>query len=155
MIHGNSVPISPRDLPVSQYQLKQTVYTKEEVDTLLEEKMQMVFVDELPASGEPNVIYCLLSDKQESGNLYDEYIWRNDQWEQVGSDVKLIDLENYYTKTEIDNNIYTKTQSDNNYYKKNQVYTKTEVDAKVQQVTAQQYSKLTPTNNVMYCITDD
>ena len=57
-------------------------------------------VTELPETGESNVIY--LVPKQDTGdnNIFDEYIYVNNDWELIGNTD--IDLSNYYTKSEID-----------------------------------------------------
>ncbi len=52
-------------------------------------------VDELPETGEPNVIYFVPSDDPSEQNVYDEYMWRDDAWEMVGKST--IDLSNYVT----------------------------------------------------------
>ena len=48
-----------------------------------------------------STIYLVPSLDVETQNLYDEYIYVNNNWEKIGS--KSIDLSNYYTKTQIDN----------------------------------------------------
>lgn len=53
-----------------------------------------VLVNELPSSGDANIIYLLSSDNK-------PYEWKSTgQWEQIGS--TSVNLTNYYTKTEID-----------------------------------------------------
>lgn len=60
---------------------------------------EIVIVDSLPDSGEPNKIYFV---KKSSflNDTYDEYMWINEAWEKLGT--TSIDLSNYYTKTEAD-----------------------------------------------------
>ena len=57
-------------------------------------------VTELPEIGESNVIY--LVPKQDTGDndVFDEYLYVNDEWELIGTTD--IDLSNYYTKSEVD-----------------------------------------------------
>lgn len=77
-------------------------------------------VDELPASGEQSTIYLIANDK----GSFTEYLWLEEtsKWEELG-DVSKIDLSNYFTKSEI-NTMFA------NYYTKDEVYSKTESDAK-------------------------
>ena len=57
-------------------------------------------VTELPETGEANVIYLVPKETEDENNVFDEYIWINDEWELIGTTD--IDLSNYYTKSEID-----------------------------------------------------
>ena len=89
-------------------------YTKSVVDSKLSNLTNFHFekVDELPQTGESNVIYLVPSANQTTGNEYDEYYWdaTSNTFETLGSTA--IDLSNYYTKTEVDNNYYTKSNID-------------------------------------------
>ena len=97
-------------------------YTKAVVDSKLSNLTNFHFekVDELPQSGESNVIYLVPSANQTTGNEYDEYYWdvTTNTFETLGSTA--IDLSNYYTKNEtlsseqIAENYYDKTESDSN-----------------------------------------
>lgn len=44
-----------------------------------------IIVDELPATGQSNVMYLLRIPNPEGGNLFEEYIWVENDWELVGS----------------------------------------------------------------------
>lgn len=68
-------------------------------------------VQELPATGESGIIY-LISNSGTAPNVYDEYIWVNNNFEKIGSTE--IDLSNYYTKTEADNKFQVKLVSGTN-----------------------------------------
>lgn len=57
-------------------------------------------VTELPETGEANVIYLVPKQDEDENNVFDEYIWINDDWELIGTTD--IDLSNYYTKSEVD-----------------------------------------------------
>lgn len=57
-------------------------------------------VTELPEIGEANVIYLVPKQDEDENNVFDEYIWINDDWELIGTTD--IDLSNYYTKSEVD-----------------------------------------------------
>ena len=43
------------------------------------------FVDALPTPGEEQKIYCIPSESPEENNLFDEYIFKNNRWEKIGS----------------------------------------------------------------------
>lgn len=57
-------------------------------------------VTELPETGESNVIYLVPKQDEDENNVFDEYLYVNDEWELIGTTD--IDLSNYYTKSEID-----------------------------------------------------
>ena len=50
-------------------------------------------VSELPASGQPNILYLVAKSSAASGDGYDEYLYINGGWERVGSTD--IDLSGY------------------------------------------------------------
>lgn len=52
-------------------------------------------VEELPEVGDPTVLYLLAREDPDEGNYYDEYLWYDNQWEQIGS--TQIDLSDYCT----------------------------------------------------------
>lgn len=56
-------------------------------------------VQTLPQSGEKGTIYLVLNSG-ETPNIYDEYIWVDNKWEQIGTTE--VDLSNYYNKSETD-----------------------------------------------------
>lgn len=57
-------------------------------------------VQTLPQTGESNVIYLVPKSTSETDNVFDEYIWIDNDWELIGDTE--IDLSDYYTKTETD-----------------------------------------------------
>ena len=57
--------------------------------------LEIQIVDELPEVGQEGILYLVPSEDSSEGNLYEEYVWVNDTWEQVGS--ASIDLSNYAT----------------------------------------------------------
>ena len=65
--------------------------------------IEFQIVEELPASGASNVIYLLPLEDSEEDNIYEEYIWVNNDWELIGT--TNIDLSDYYTKSETDTQI--------------------------------------------------
>lgn len=56
-------------------------------------------VDQLPSTGETNVIYLVKKVGSEF-DVHDEYVFVNSKWEKIGSTD--VDLSNYYTKEEVD-----------------------------------------------------
>ena len=57
-------------------------------------------VQELPATGEAHTLYFVPSADPKTQNIYDEYLYANNAWEQVGSTA--VDMSDYYTKTQVD-----------------------------------------------------
>ena len=57
-------------------------------------------VQELPATGEAHTLYFVPSADPKTQNIYDEYLYANNAWEQVGSTA--VDMSDYYTKAEVD-----------------------------------------------------
>jgi len=68
--------------------------------------LKVEVVEELPEIGEANILY--LVPKQDTGDndVFDEWLYIEDEWEHIGTTD--IDLSNYYTKDEV----YNKTQID-------------------------------------------
>lgn len=111
------------------YYLKSETYTKQEVVALINQITTINFkvVDELPGSGESNLIY--LVKKEGSGDdVHDEYIWVEGKWEKIGSTT--VDLTNYYTKTDADGrfalkasiaDMLTKTEANSIYATKSEL----------------------------------
>ena len=56
-------------------------------------------VQELPATGDAHTLYFVPSADPQTQNIYDEYLYTNNAWEQVGSTA--VDLSDYYTKTQV------------------------------------------------------
>ena len=82
---------------------KSTTYTKTEINDIIEtlETGSRQIVQELPASGDPMVIYMVPKSTSQTNNSYDEYIWTAaGAWEKIGDTE--IDLSDYYTKDETD-----------------------------------------------------
>lgn len=55
----------------------------------------------LPEAGLPNTIYLLINPDGEEPNIYDEYLFIDNEWEKIGSGSGF-DLSSYYTKTQVD-----------------------------------------------------
>ena len=76
-------------------------YTKEEVDNMISAipKFDIEVVDSLPVSQiSTTTIYLLRNSGEETGNLYDEYIYTT-EWEKLGT--QTVDLSNYPTTDEM------------------------------------------------------
>lgn len=71
-------------------------------------------VTELPETGEANVIYLVPKQDEDENNVFDEYIWINDDWELIGTTD--VDLSNYLAKDNITS--YTPTGTYNPATKK-------------------------------------
>lgn len=86
------------------YYLKSETYTKTEVNSLIGQIQTTHFevVEELPETGESNVIY-LVPKEGESQNVYNEFIWVNNDWELIG-DTKA-DLTGYATEAWVNTQI--------------------------------------------------
>lgn len=60
---------------------------------------KQTIVSELPASGVSGTIYLKSSTSTSTNNIYDEFIYINNKWEEIGTTE--IDLTNYLKKTDI------------------------------------------------------
>lgn len=65
-------------------------------------------VQQLPATGDPHTIYFVPSSDPQTGNTYDEFLYVDGGWEQVGSTA--IDMSDYYTKSEVDDLLEDKAE---------------------------------------------
>ena len=86
---------------LQNYYLKTETYTKEEVNTLINNISSISFavVEELPEQDiSTSTIYLVPITGQT--NVYMQYMYIDDEWAQLGSTA--IDLSNYYTKAQID-----------------------------------------------------
>lgn len=77
-------------------------YTKAETNELVSKipKFVIEVVDTLPTENISNTTVYLLKSSEEAPNLYTEYIYVNEAWEELGA--QTVDLSDYYTKTETD-----------------------------------------------------
>ena len=81
---------------LANYYTKTQTYTKEEVNSLVGQLVQIQVVSSLPQSGQANTIYLVPSGGSQP-DVYDEYVWVNRAWEQIGNTE--VDLSNYLQKT--------------------------------------------------------
>ena len=94
---GDSVEYDDSELRI----LINNRYTKEEVDNMISAipKFDIEVVNSLPISEiSTTTIYLLRNSGDETGNLYDEYIYTT-QWEKLGT--QTVDLSNYPTINEM------------------------------------------------------
>lgn len=85
---------------LNNYYLKNDTYTKTEVQNLINSitKVTIQKVDRLPVTGQPNVIYFVPKAHTETSNIYDEFIWIDNDWENIG-DTELDNLDLDIIKT--------------------------------------------------------
>ena len=107
---------------LTYYYKKSETYTQAEVNALIGSIVTISFlvVQTLPQTGEANIIYLVPAEDPNPDNIYEEYIYVNNNWEMIGT--TKVDLSNYYTKTETDTLLNGKVDkdgdkvlSDNNY----------------------------------------
>lgn len=60
-----------------------------------------------PASGDMNKIHLVPSDETATKNVYKEYIWKGDAWEQLGEYQSTVDLTPYFKKEDITQTVTT------------------------------------------------
>lgn len=83
----------------------QNYMTSDEVSRAIEDAIGKVVtitfktVNQLPSSGDANIIYLVPSDTPGDKNVKDEYMWIDGTWEKIGS--TSINLSNYWSKDEL------------------------------------------------------
>lgn len=86
---------------LTNYYLKTETYTQTEVNNLIGQikTIQISVVESLPDTGQSNIIYLVDKASPQTSNVYDEYIWIEDEnkFEKIGDTE--IDLTDYLTKT--------------------------------------------------------
>lgn len=77
-------------------------YTKTETDKMVSDcsGVSVMIVGSLPSQGNEKILYFTPTSHASLGNIYDEYMWINGKWEEIGS--SYTDLSNYYNKSQID-----------------------------------------------------
>ena len=102
----------PSDYIPTEEEKSQIEALIDQLDELIEEveslpSMNREVVESLPTTDiDPNVIYMVLREDSEPNNIYDEWLYINDEWEKIGSTET--DLSDYYTKTQADNKFVEK-----------------------------------------------
>lgn len=89
--------------------------------------IKTLMVEELPEIGEEGVLYFVPKTDAEEKDLYDEYMWIDGAYEFLGSKTIKIDLDDYYTKNEVDTKLddYAKEEELTDYAKKSEIPSKT------------------------------
>lgn len=94
------------DLPADK--LPDTVYSKTETDSKISQaiaasqhlkRVVLGSASALPGTGEDNVIYMVPDASGEGENIYNEFMWINSKWEEIGN--SKVDLTNYATKSDV------------------------------------------------------
>lgn len=95
------------------YYLKSETYTRDEVNAAIQRMQKAAFkiVNELPEVGDFNLVYLLPKEDSDTVDLYDEYVYIDGKWERIGSTA--INLDDYYTKTEVNSEITEATKYTN------------------------------------------
>ena len=77
-----------------------TTYSSNKITQLLADAgFDVSIAQSLPASGDAHTIFFIPSSDPQTQNVYDEYLYVGNAWEQIGSTA--IDLSNYATKNDI------------------------------------------------------
>lgn len=89
------------------YYTKSQTYTQSEVNNLISTIpiFSIEVVNALPVSDISTTTVYLVPSNSETGDIYKEYIYVNNNWELLG--IQKADLTNYYTKSETDSAIAT------------------------------------------------
>ncbi len=64
-------------------------------------EIDFVVVAELPETGRKGTVYFVRGEGSETEQQYNEYVWLDSAWEQLGKSVVEIDLSNVYSKAEV------------------------------------------------------
>ena len=85
---------------LDNYYKKSETYTKTETQNLVNSliKVTIQVVETLPTTGQANVIYFVPKLHTEYNNVYDEFVWINNAWENIG-DTELDNLDISATKS--------------------------------------------------------
>lgn len=99
---------------LTNYYNRQNSYSKSEINDLLTWLVGLSFevVTELPETGRNWVIYLMLNEWEEE-NVYDEYVWIDDQEKFEKLWTVKCDFSDYYTKWETDNLLNEKIEKPN------------------------------------------
>lgn len=96
---------------LTYYYTTSNTYTKTEVDTLIGNinQFKVEIVSVLPIQDIDTHTIYLVAKTGSTGDIYNEYIYINNNWELIGSTE--VDLSNYYTKGETDTLLSSKANS--------------------------------------------
>ena len=118
---------------LTYYYTKSETYTQTEIDNMVSAipKFAIEVVQSLPSSDiSGTTVYLLTVQNNEQNNLYDEYIYVNNDWELLGT--QSVDLSGYYTSAQVDALLSGLSLSGHTH--DDRYYTETEIDAKVQEI---------------------
>ena len=73
--------------------------------------INLLIVNELPLVGREDTLYFVPKTDTEESDMYDEYVWINNDWELIGEKQITVDLSDYYTKTEMNSLLNGKTDA--------------------------------------------
>lgn len=112
------------DVDIPSSSLPDDVYTKTQTDAAIASAvagaghLSRNVVEELPPTGEDNVIYMVSNPSGGSQNVYDEYMYINGQFEKIGTSE--VDLSNYVTNASLTSRLegYATTESLDSYLTK-------------------------------------
>ena len=98
---GLSTRINKSVNDLTNYYNKTNSYSKTEVDNMISAipKFDIEVVNSLPSSNISETTIYLLNTGNESGNVYTEYIYANNNWEKLGT--QTLDLSGYALKSDI------------------------------------------------------
>lgn len=101
---GESFSLNPSDLfLIVSGGINRKISASVIKEYMSQEGVTISIVQQLPETGASNKIYLLANESGKANNIYDEYIWADSAWKFIGN--KCVELENYYTKAEIDSKI--------------------------------------------------
>ena len=112
----NNVPIAVNNVqeftPTGNYNLVHKKYVDDAIAAVT--SVSFSVVQTLPATGQSNIIYLVPKTTAETDNVYDEYVYINNDYELIGNTT--IDLSNYATTNDLeelaDSVEFTATSSD-------------------------------------------
>lgn len=102
------------DIDIPSENLPDDIYTKNEVDSAIQQAIadaphiKRVVLDqseELPSSPDTNTIYMKPKDGASDSNVYEEWMYINGNWEQLGD--SSVDLSNYVTSGQLSSTTQT------------------------------------------------
>lgn len=124
-------------------------YTKNEINELfITKRFHYEIVNTLPTVGESNVLYLVLKEKTQTGNVYTEYIWleKDKRYEEIGDTG--VDLTGYVQGSGLDKDYLIVGNGDSKIIKSSKTLTEllAELNSKVNQATYENLVNATPTS---------
>lgn len=110
---SDALETTQNDLNADKQNLANNYYTKTQINDIVSDinQFKVEFVNSLPSTGNALTIYFVPVSGQE--DAYDEYMYINGNWEQIGT--TRVDLSPYYTSAQTDqaiNNLKTQLQAE-------------------------------------------